>query len=763
MVTQQDKPKHNTTNNRRLRVVLILAAIVLAGLVLRVLYLREIVKSPTFSYPQVDAGYHDYWARGLSTGNWEITKGFTKVGDPEIQTSPYFRPPGYPYFLAAVHLLSGGSYLAARIVQMGLGLVNCLLAYFLGRKIFGVIPALISAAFMATYWGFIYFEGELLAPVLLITLGLSLIHVLLIWYDKFTFWRGILGGVVLGLFALARANILLFAPVVLCWSWWMGHKRKQGKQIAVMWLGFVIGAAVTITPATIRNYKVADDFVLITSNAGVNLYIGNNENSTGGYSTIPDVEKLGVDEMWGSFDYPKILRGVEALEGKKMKYSQLSSFFTKKANDYIKGHPGRFLKLVAIKTAYFWGPAEIPNNKEIHFEKINSATLRYLPGFAMVLSTAVIGLIQLLLAKRKTNATVTTKQFEMSMLVVLLIVTYFVSHLPFFVAGRFRVPVIPFLFLFGGYGLYRIGRLAVCRNFYKAACWVVVLVALYILASMQLAPYKPNLSRWHYGRGVSFSSAGQFDSAITEYREVIKLKPEFTKAHYNLGYALGKQNRFSEAAGSYRQVIKLAPNNAEAYYNLGYVLQSQNEPNEAISSYRQAIQLAPNYAKAYNNLGFVLRSQGKFDEAITSFRNAIRINADFVSSHYNLGLALVAKGQIDGAIESFRETVRLAPRLWEPLNALAWLLATHQDKGDALEAIAFAERATELTNRQNVYVLDTLAAAYASSGQFDKAVEIAATAIELAQKASADKLASDIENRLKLYRQLKPYRETVRQ
>ncbi len=763
MTVQQEIPKQGTIASKRLRTALILAGIILVGLVLRVSYLREIVKGPAFSHPQIDAGYHDYWAHALATGNWEISQGFIETGDPEIQTSPYFRPPGYPYFLAAVYYFSGGSYLAARIVQMTLGLINCLLAYFLGKRIFGSATGLIAAVFMAAYWGFIYFEGELLAPVLLITLGLSLMHVLLLWCDRLTFWRGILGGIVLGLFALVRANILLFAPVVLCWSLWMPRKKKQGKQLVVTWLGFIVGAAVMIAPATIRNYIVADDFVLITSNAGVNLYIGNNEDSTGGYSNIPDLEKLGVDQAWGSFDYPKILRGVEASEERQMKYSELSSYFTGKAIDYIKGHPGRFLKLLAIKTAYFWGPAEIPNNKEIHYEKSNSATLRYMPGFAIALSTAAIGFIHLLLAKRKAAALVSPKQFEMSILLMLFVVTYFVSHLPFFVAGRFRVPVIPFLFLFGAYGIYCVAKMVACRNFYKSVCWVIIFIAFYISASKQLAPYKPDLSQWHFSRGICYSSAGQFDSAIGQYLQVVKLNPKFAKAYYNLGYALVKQGKFDEAAGSFRQTIQLLPNHVEAYYNLGFVLQSQGKFDEAINSYYQTLKMAPNHTRAHNNLGLLLRSKDELDEAIIHFRSALQVNPNFILAHYNLASTLVTNGQIDEAMVSYRETVRLDPNLWEPLNALAWFLATNPKTINASEAIAFAERAAELTKYQNPYALDTLAAAYATGRQFERAVKVAEAAIELTSKAGDDKLTQQIKVRMKLYRQSKPYHETAGQ
>ena len=133
----------------------ILAAILLVGLILRISYLREIVNEPDFSFPRIDSGCHDYWAHGSATGDWSIGDRSDLAGASEIRSIPYMRPPGYPYFLASVYYLTGGRYLAARIFQMGLGLVNCVLAYFLGKRLFGRVTGLIFATFMSAYWAFI--------------------------------------------------------------------------------------------------------------------------------------------------------------------------------------------------------------------------------------------------------------------------------------------------------------------------------------------------------------------------------------------------------------------------------------------------------------------------------------------------------------------------------------------------------------------------------------------------------------------------------
>jgi len=95
----------------------------------------------------------------------------------------------------------------------------------------------------------------------------------------------------------------------------------------------------------------------------------------------------------------------------------------------------------------------------------------------------------------------------------------------------------------------------------------------------------------------------------------------------------------------------------------------------------------------------------------------------------------------------------------ESLNNLAWLLATCPDSGlrDGKSAVAFAERAVAATLRKNVAYLDTLAAAYAETGQFAKAVSVQNEAIALLHD---EKMKEDFASRLRLYQSNSPYRET---
>ena len=378
------------------RTILILVAILVLGALLRGLYLSELVKHPDFDKPAVDALYHDYWARAIITGNWAPPP---PMDDPKIPSTAYFRPPGYTFFLVGVYLLTGSGYPGARIAQMLIGLLSCLLAFLLGRRFLGTRAGLLFAALMSVYWSFIYFEGELLEPVLLVALGLWLVYDVGRWTETMSFRRAILSGVILGLFALVRPNVLLFAPAVVLWALWVARRRKNVRAFVYASLGFALGSIVTIAPVTIRNYVVARDFVPISSNGGINLYIGNNELANA--QCVGRIPGMGNFET--CFDYPQIVAGVEKQTGQQAEATRrCPAYFTRKAIEYIKAEPGRVLALTWQKALLFWSPVEVGHNKEDELERSNSRVLGHIPvKFPLVLALSLVGLTALVLETRR--------------------------------------------------------------------------------------------------------------------------------------------------------------------------------------------------------------------------------------------------------------------------------------------------------------------------------------------------------------------------
>ena len=644
-----------------------LAAILLVGGALRASYLREIIHSPDFAFPQIDAGYHDYWARGIATGDWTLPKNLSDWADPHIRSVPYLRPPGYPFFLAGVYYLSGGSYLAARVVQMLLGLANCVLAFSLGRRIFGSAVGLIFAFLMSSYGVFVYFEGELLDSMLLVTLGLSLFHVLSFWADRFAFGRGLAGGIVLGLFALVGTNVLLFPPFVLGWSWWVARRRQDRRRLMSVGLGFIAGIVVTIAPVTIRNWIVSKDFVPVAANVGISLYTGNHEGADGGFAIIPDLKELGAGDSWTCFDYPKMVQGVERKIGHKVKYSEVSSYFVGRAMEFMRAHPARALKLVAGKTARFWGPQESDNNKNTDLEMAHSVTLRHLPGFPLPLSLGVFGLIRLFLTRRTRSdedeapSPESDRRFELSVLIVAFILVYFVSYLPFFVVGRYRIPVIPFLFLFGAYGLQRVGQGLMATRYRAAAGWLALLAVLYAAAGVRLVPHEPSQAPWHLLRASCYRLAEKPDMAVAECRAAIAADPTSAEGHRRLGDMLYARNDYPEAAEHYARAVALRPDYMQARYNLASSLVPLQKYDEAIVQLRWVVGHYANLPSAHYLLARTLKTTGSAGEAAEQYRRAIALQPDYYRAHNNLANILLEEGKVDEAIEHYRLALKARP------------------------------------------------------------------------------------------------------
>ena len=644
---------------------LILCGILVLGFLLRAFYLNEVTHNPDFSSPILDASFHDYWAKGLATGKWVVPQFYN---DPLIQSIPYQKSPGYPYFLAFIYWLFGSNYLAVRIVQMGIGLVNCILAFFLGRKLFGSTVGLVLSAFMSFYWIFIYFESELYPPVLLVFLSLLLIYVLFLWTEKTGALRCALGGFVLGLFALVRSNILLFWPVAVAWLAWILYRRSDLNKLLLNLSAFIIGTALAISPVTVRNYVVANEFALISTNGGLNLYIGNNELSDGIKPTIPHLKEMIGADSWTPFDYAVIVNGLKRKLGKDLKYSEASSYWAKEAFHYVVTHPWKSLIITFRKAALFWSPKEVANPTEIYFARMNSKILNYLPGnFSVVLALSIAGFIMVFLNIMKHDSQVDTDltqykiQYEVSILIILFICIYFVSFLPFLVSARFRVPLIPFLFLFASYGLYQMVKFAGSRDFRSLAGWLGVMIFLYASSESFSPGYKPDLAQWYYYKGLSFLQKGETDQAIEKYLEAIKIKPDFPEAHNLLGAALHKQGNLDEAIAPYRKAIKIKPDFSDAHNNLGVALAEQGKYDEAISHYSKALIIKPDFAEAHFNIGSALAAQEKTNTAIIHYTRAFLIKSAYMEAHHELGVVLAKQGKLKEASTHFSEALRIKP------------------------------------------------------------------------------------------------------
>jgi len=145
----------------------------------------------------------------------------------------------------------------------------------------------------------------------------------------------------------------------------------------------------------------------------------------------------------------------------------------------------------------------------------------------------------------------------------------------------------------------------------------------------------------------------------------------------------------------------------------------------------------------------------------TLFSQALRVTENNAIANAYLGRAMLARGRAEDAVVYFSEAVRLKPSFLTAANNLAWLLATseHQGLRNPYTALKLAQRSEAITKGEDASVLDTLAAAYATSGRFEEAVLTARRALTIARNAGDAPLEAEITGRLDLYLEGRPYRQ----
>ena len=263
----------------------------------------------------------------------------------------------------------------------------------------------------------------------------------------------------------------------------------------------------------------------------------------------------------------------------------------------------------------------------------------------------------------------------------------------------------------------------------------------------------------HNDVAVLYLEIGQATAAIPHFEEVVRLDPRSSVARFNLGTALERANRMDDAASRYREAIGLDASYAPAHINLGNLLLRANQIAPALAEYQEAVRANPGNAIARNNLGRVLLAVGREDEAAAEIREALRLNPAYAEAHFNMGEVLLPQaGKGAEAAEHYRQALAVQPD-WAPgLVRLSWLLATDPDSGvrNAGEAVRLGTRAVQVTRKSSADALDALAAAYASSGQFEEAAKAEESALAVAANAATGQ-SLEMQTRLDLYKSRRPF------
>ena len=263
---------------------------------------------------------------------------------------------------------------------------------------------------------------------------------------------------------------------------------------------------------------------------------------------------------------------------------------------------------------------------------------------------------------------------------------------------------------------------------------------------------------------LALTKKGRTDEAITHLQALLKEDPNDAQLHYNLGNALRKKGDSRGAIAAYEKALAIQGRYPAAHYNLGIALDQNGQIEEAIAHYQEAVKEQPNYPEVYYSLGNDLLRKGRVEDAIAAYEQSLKSRSRYPEVENNIGLALAQKGRPSEAIAHWQNALAIQPDSVDPLNNLAWVLATFPESWirNKKQALVLAERANQLSGDNSPMILRTLAAAYAENGRFTEARVTAERGLQLANAQENAALASILERDLARYRINTPVRTATK-
>jgi tetratricopeptide (TPR) repeat protein len=195
-----------------------------------------------------------------------------------------------------------------------------------------------------------------------------------------------------------------------------------------------------------------------------------------------------------------------------------------------------------------------------------------------------------------------------------------------------------------------------------AACTAIIQAPVAnLMAGLHVGKASENLSAAYNNRGDAYYKKGDYDRAIPDFSEAIRLSPSF--GYYReRGIAYIGKGDYDQAIQDFSKAIRLNPNDAFSYVYRGEAYDHKRDYDSAIQDFNEAIRLSSKNSRAYGSRGQAYREKDDYDRAIDDYSEAIRLNPKDLGAYFGRGLAYHRKGDYERAIQDFNEVIRVNPK-----------------------------------------------------------------------------------------------------
>ncbi|MBN4080228.1 tetratricopeptide repeat protein [Beggiatoa alba] len=152
---------------------------------------------------------------------------------------------------------------------------------------------------------------------------------------------------------------------------------------------------------------------------------------------------------------------------------------------------------------------------------------------------------------------------------------------------------------------------------------------------------KPQNAHIYVKRGDIYFKQHEFEKAVADYSQALKLNDNLDEAYFGRGMALGRQGLVPQGIQDLSVYIKRQPYNSRAYTKRGVRYIWIGNTSAAKNDMLQAIQLDITNAEAHDDLGVIYASENSYDKAIYHFKQSIHYDKSYQKAYHNLAMSYV--------------------------------------------------------------------------------------------------------------------------
>jgi tetratricopeptide (TPR) repeat protein len=214
-----------------------------------------------------------------------------------------------------------------------------------------------------------------------------------------------------------------------------------------------------------------------------------------------------------------------------------------------------------------------------------------------------------------------------------------------------------------------------------------------IPADFQIGDCTAVLATTFYNRGTAYYDKADYERAIADYDEVIRLDPNNTNALNNRGLAYQKKGDHGQAIADFNEALRINPSNSIAFNNRGSAYYHQGDYARANADFNEAIRLDPRYADAFNNRCWMRAIWGQLQEALADCNEALRLSPNSSEALDSRGFTYLKMGQIDYAIRDYDVALAQNPTNAQSLYGRGWAKLRKNDRTGGQADITAAKTA----------------------------------------------------------------------